>query len=756
MTEDQVSEKAGKILGLADSGTAQAGVGQLTTFNQLGFKGVNDKPDGWYLPYAIHQPAIILEVKASNVPLKQKQIDELLKNCHIAHQRYKKVVGILYNGEEIMVFKNEALVEGETELHNKEHYLGMFAKNSIDKQKIYNLTKRINDCLHIDFGINNLYHRMIFTACALVAKRFGAALTAGMNYQTFHASISSTLKESLAEDTKKNYKLSYLMDVFDKIEMNSRKNQEAINSFIGWVGEISESLDSDYWEGEDVMGIFFNEFNRYKAKSESGQVFTPDHITSLMYRLIDVHKDDIVGDFACGSGAFLVKAMGNMVEEAGGVNTEKARQIKASQLYGIEFHKEIYALACANMLIHKDGKTNLEQLDSRTEEAAEWIRSKHITKVLMNPPFERKYGCLKIVGNVLNSVPMGTQCAFILPDKKLEKDHGEKLLKKHTLEKIIKLPEKTFTEGVTASVFIFTTGKPQNDKPIFACWIQDDGLETVKNQGRQDIRNRWPDIENRWVEIIYKQSGDDSIQWLNAKEHLSYQMPQKPFELSEEDFTKAIMDYELFKNGINVKEFVEKLLHKVLYGGQPTSRKNKLAIQIGYAKLSEAIDISYWHDFSISQLFDIVKGTRLTKKDMHMGIIRYIGASAMNNGITAYISNDTNLHPANTITVNYNGSVGVSFYQDEPFWASDDVNVLYPKFSLNRDIAMFLIPIITKVGKEKYEFIDKWKKEYMEKDTVKLPATSDGQPDFAYMEHTIKTLKRKVGKHIAMLSDVVK
>lgn len=42
------------------------------------------------------------------------------------------------------------------------------------------------------------------------------------------------------------------------------------------------------------MGIFFNEFNRYKGKSEAGQVFTPDHITSLIYRLIEVNKDDRV------------------------------------------------------------------------------------------------------------------------------------------------------------------------------------------------------------------------------------------------------------------------------------------------------------------------------------------------------------------------------------------------------------------------------------------------------------------------------
>lgn len=73
------------------------------------------------------------------------------------------------------------------------------------------------------------------------------------------------------------------------------------------------------------------------------------------------------------------------------------------------------------MLIHKDGKTNLEQLDARSEEAGKWISSQNITKVLMNPPFERKYGCMDIVENVLDNVPPHTPCAFIMPDKKLER-----------------------------------------------------------------------------------------------------------------------------------------------------------------------------------------------------------------------------------------------------------------------------------------------------------------------------------------------
>mgnify|MGYP002508134020 CR=1 FL=1 len=46
------------------------------------------------------------------------------------------------------------------------------------------------------------------------------------------------------------------------------------------------------------------------------------------------------------------------------------------------------------------------------------------------------------------------------------------------------------------------------------------------------------------------------------------------------------------------------------------------------------IDIQDWKPFMLGSLFDIVKGSRLTKKDMKEGDIRYVGATAFNNGIT--------------------------------------------------------------------------------------------------------------------------
>lgn len=100
LTEDAVRDKARDILGLKDKKNAKAGVGQLTTFNQPGFAGISDKPDGWYLPDNKNEVAVVLEAKASRISLGKAQVDEVLKNVRIVQKQYENVVGILYNGED--------------------------------------------------------------------------------------------------------------------------------------------------------------------------------------------------------------------------------------------------------------------------------------------------------------------------------------------------------------------------------------------------------------------------------------------------------------------------------------------------------------------------------------------------------------------------------------------------------------------------------------------------------------------------------
>ena len=584
LTEDKVRNDAAKILGLEGE---FAGTGQITTFNQLGFGDhvlKSHKPDGWYLP-ADPAVAIILETKSEKEDVThQVWIDELLKNCAVVMTRYRNVIGILWNGRETNVFINGdriSEVSGKT-LESKEFYLDLIHDRDLDKNAIYTVTQRINNNLHFKFGMTDLQDRMIFTACALVVQsRDPQALSSvkSAGYDTIHDHISRKLRDAINEDQSRrcNDKLHILVEEYAAVRISITENQTAIAEFIDDVIEIGDMINSRHWRGEDVMGIFFNEFSRYKKKSDAGQVFTPDHITSFMYRLIGVGQDDHVLDATCGSGAFLVRAMSNMIKEAGGVATEKAKMIKSEQLFGIELYRKVYALACANMLIHKDGKTNLRQMDAQSEEAGAFIRESNITKVLMNPPYERKYGCMKIVANVLENVPRGTKAAFILPNTKLDKDGGKKLLKNHTLHTIVKLPDKTFNNvSVETAIFIFEAGIAHPDhKKIAGYFIPEDGLETVKNQGRHDINGLWQDFEDYWVAAI--ENGEDerygSRILIDPKVQLSYPEPEVPFELNMEDFMKVAMDYRIFETGMDstelkdrMKQLQETVLYETFYG----------------------------------------------------------------------------------------------------------------------------------------------------------------------------------------------
>lgn len=177
-------------------------------------------------------------------------------------------------------------------------------------------------------------------------------------------------------------------------------------------------------------------------------------------------------------------------------------------------------------------------------------------------------------------------------------------------------------------------------------------------------------------------------------------------------------------------KFMEQYIYSLKYQAIRTKQVHK----------AESINPIGWKEFKLDDLFAITKGKRLTKSDMIMGSVNFIGAISDNNGVRDKIETSYYWQP-NCITVNYNGSVGEAFYQSEPFWASDDVNVLYAKdyWKMNKYIAMFLITVI-KANKYRFGYGRKWTVEKMKETVIKLPVTEDEKPDFCYMEKYIKSL----------------
>lgn len=158
-----------------------------------------------------------------------------------------------------------------------------------------------------------------------------------------------------------------------------------------------------------------------------------------------------------------------------------------------------------------------------------------------------------------------------------------------------------------------------------------------------------------------------------------------------------------------------------------------------------------WQPFQLGGekgIFIISKGNRLTKSNMQLGDKPFIGASAKNNGITAWVGNEIGEVSGGKISVAYNGSVGSSFWQPRNFLASDDVNycapnvVAFPNFILSENVALFLCTIIRKIG-ENFSYEDKWTKEDMEKATIYLPADTNGIPDWKKMSDYIATLRTR-------------
>ena len=57
-------------------------------------------------------------------------------------------------------------------------------------------------------------------------------------------------------------------------------------------------------------------------------------------------------------------------------------------------------------------------------------------------------------------------------------------------------------------------------------------------------------------------------------------MPQKPFEVFEEDFKKTAMEYLMFQQGIDAKGFGERLLQATMYASSVSADDEHVNISI--------------------------------------------------------------------------------------------------------------------------------------------------------------------------------
>ena len=153
-----------------------------------------------------------------------------------------------------------------------------------------------------------------------------------------------------------------------------------------------------------------------------------------MVELARLNVNDVVLDTCTGTGGFLMEAMEVLIQKAKNDET-LIKNIKENQLIGFEVDSVLFALACSNMFLHGDGRTNLlfrsSLLDDKNEniinnkdkDLLNYINSLKPTKCIINPPYETN-SSIKFTLQALKYLEPNGKLIIIMPTPTLTQNQN--------------------------------------------------------------------------------------------------------------------------------------------------------------------------------------------------------------------------------------------------------------------------------------------------------------------------------------------
>lgn len=493
----------------------------------------------------------------------------------------------------------------------------------------------------------------------------------------------------------------------------------------------------------DIIGKFYSEFLRYTGGDGKGLgiVLTPPHITDLFCELSEVNKNSRVIDICAGTGGFLISAMEHMLTDDPTVS--EIDNIYKNNLVGIETQTNMFALACANMIIRGDGKTNLLQ-DNCFDIKKDDLRKYQCNIGMINPPYSQKKEEEKELGfadYMLDVLNVGGIGIAILPVRCTNNDNDirERIMKKHTLRAVMIMPSDLFKGvGTHTCIMVFEAHKPHNDKTQtwFALW-NDDGFVNYKNQ-RVDRNDKWGKIKKQWL-LDYRNrkesAGYSVLKNVNSTDEWSALAYVKTNykNLTIRDFKNTIKDHLICnikkETGIeNIYEIISTILENT----------DKRKIFEKETDDEKSIDIKNWKSIEIHTIFEVTGSKTTPKKKLEeigQGEYPYVTTRATNNGIDGYYNYFTD--KGNVLTLD-SATIGYCSYQKNNFTASDHVEKLIPKFEMSPNIAIFLQTLLNK-EQFRYSYGRKFNQTRIENTKIIIPF-KDGSPDWNSMDRFVKQI----------------
>lgn len=236
----------------------------------------------------------------------------------------------------------------ERTLKTMEEYYDIFHSTKNDKMSLIQNTYSLNETLH-KYGIDEKIRSQFVGTCLLALKN--GLKYEGLTTKQITAGIEEILTSLLDKGLNKASKLTILKNkVLDSQDVRELKDSEFRDVLNTIKTKILPSINDKSTMGQDLLNLFFTTFNKYVGKKDKNQAFTPDHIVHFMSRVVGVNRNSRVLDPCCDSGAFLVRALTDALDDCD--TDEERKRVKENQIYGIEADETAFGLSTTNMLIH--------------------------------------------------------------------------------------------------------------------------------------------------------------------------------------------------------------------------------------------------------------------------------------------------------------------------------------------------------------------------------------------------------------------
>ena len=265
-----------------------------------------------------------------------------------------------------------------------------------------------------------------------------------------------------------------------------------------WVG-----LDIDV-KGEIYEGLL--EKNAEDVKGGAGQYFTPRALITAIVDVIQPKPEETIGDPACGTGGFFLKAHDFIISNNTLDNNQK-KFLRDETFKGWDIVTDVVRLCAMNMYLHGIGSDESQVVNS---DALLSDSGDRFDIVMTNPPFGKKSSVtifsekgmsekeslsyprddfwvttsnkeLNFLQHVKTILKVNGRCAIVIPDNVLfaggvVETVRKKLLEQFDVHTLLRLPTGIFyAGGVKANVLFFdkkparTDGKAWTEK----LWIYD-------------------------------------------------------------------------------------------------------------------------------------------------------------------------------------------------------------------------------------------------------------------------------------------